>query len=319
LFPFFCCWPQFRLIHQKTNNENNKSNNLGSYLAGLIESDGSIIVPKLHKNEKSKLLYPKVKITFVEKDKPLANKIKEILQSGTIECPRGTKYVNYLIQDISTLQKIAVLLNGKMRTPKIEALHRLIDWLNNKNSKYLLNTHKIPKLGLNESNLNSDAWLSGFIEGDGNFYFAFNFNSEGIATQIKHYMRISQKTTYGKNTMLPMEINSNFHIMDKIKEFLDVKNVVKTQRIKEKYVETSYEVRTAKIASCEILINYLSIYPLFSSKHQDFLSWCNVHKIRVSKEYQTIKGTTKLISLKNGMNTLRTQFNWDSLNKFYNV
>ena len=80
-------------------------------------------------------------------------------------------------------------------------------------------------------------------------------------------MRISQKTTYGKNTMLPMEINSNFHIMDKIKEFLDVKNVVKTQRIKEKY-----EVRTSKKASCEILINYLSIYPLFSSKHQDFLS-----------------------------------------------
>jgi len=102
--------------------------------------------------------------------------------------------------------------------------------------------------------------------------------------------------------------------MDKIKEFLDVKNVVKTQRIKEKY-----EVRTSKKASCEILINYLSIYPLFSSKHQDFLSWCNVHKIRVSKEYQTIKGTKKLISLKNGMNTLRTQFNWDSLNKFYNV
>jgi hypothetical protein len=159
LFPFFCYGSKnkFRLLHQKTNNENNKSNYLGSYLTGLIEGDGSIIVPKLHRNEIGKLLYPKVKITFVEKDKPLANKIKEILQSGTIECPRGTKYINYLIQDVSTLQKIAVLLNGKMRTPKIEALHRLIDWLNNKNSKYLLETHKIPKLGLNESSLNSDA------------------------------------------------------------------------------------------------------------------------------------------------------------------
>jgi hypothetical protein len=50
-----------------------------------------------------------------------------------------------------------LVLNGKMRTPKIEALHRLIDWLNNKNSKYLLETQKIPKLGLNESSLNSDA------------------------------------------------------------------------------------------------------------------------------------------------------------------
>jgi hypothetical protein len=78
-------------------------------------------------------------------------------------------------------------------------------------------------------------------------------------------------------------------------------------------------VKTSKKASCEILINYLSTYPLFSSKHQDFLSWYEFHTIRMSKEYKTIKGTKKLICLKNGMNTLRTQFNWDSLNKFYDV
>jgi hypothetical protein len=67
LFPFFCCWPQFRLLHKKTNNEKNKSNNLGSYLAGLIESDGSIIVPKLHKNEKGKLIFNKKTVSRVQK------------------------------------------------------------------------------------------------------------------------------------------------------------------------------------------------------------------------------------------------------------
>jgi len=46
---------------------------LGHYLAGLIEGDGSIIVPKTVRNEKGKLLYPVVKITFVEKDAPLYN------------------------------------------------------------------------------------------------------------------------------------------------------------------------------------------------------------------------------------------------------
>ena len=67
LFPFFCCGSQFRLLHQKTNNENNKSNYLGSYLAGLIEGDGSIIVPKLHRNEKGKLFFNNKTLSRVQK------------------------------------------------------------------------------------------------------------------------------------------------------------------------------------------------------------------------------------------------------------
>jgi hypothetical protein len=55
-------------------------------------------------------------------------------------------------------------------------------------------------------------------------------------------MRISQKATYGKNTELPEEGNSNLPIMEKIREFLDVKNVSKIKRIKENYVELSFEV-----------------------------------------------------------------------------
>jgi len=51
---------------------------LGYYLAGLIEGDGSIIVSEQFRNEKGKLLFPfpTVKITFVDKDLPLAMKIQ---------------------------------------------------------------------------------------------------------------------------------------------------------------------------------------------------------------------------------------------------
>lgn len=69
---------------------------LGSYLAGLIEGDGSIIVPKTIRNSKGKLLYPVVKITFVKKDAPLALKIQEVLQGGTLEYPKNSSYVNLL-------------------------------------------------------------------------------------------------------------------------------------------------------------------------------------------------------------------------------
>jgi len=69
---------------------NNSTNTgLGCYLAGLIEGDGSIIVPKTIRNQKGKLLYPIVKITFVKKDAPLAVKIQKIIMGGTIVHPKN--------------------------------------------------------------------------------------------------------------------------------------------------------------------------------------------------------------------------------------
>jgi hypothetical protein len=42
-----------------------------SYLAGLIEGDGTIYIPKRKRNEKNKLLYPYIQICFHTKDLPL--------------------------------------------------------------------------------------------------------------------------------------------------------------------------------------------------------------------------------------------------------
>ena len=58
---------------------------------------------------------------------------KERLNCGYIQKSKGNYYF-WEIQDIKGLIFITNLINGKMRTPKIEALHRLIDWLNIKNN-----------------------------------------------------------------------------------------------------------------------------------------------------------------------------------------
>ena len=182
----------------------------------MIEGDGSIIAPKTIRNQKGKLLYPVVKITFVEKDAPLAYKIKEVLNGGTLVYSKDSKYLDLLFQDLNSIKKIAVLLNGKMRTPKIEALHRLIDWLNARSGENL----KMSKLGLDHSSLGNKPWLTGFIEADGNFFCGFGLNSEGIAEVVKSYMRISQKQMYKITSYIPKENNSNFQIMEKLDNFL---------------------------------------------------------------------------------------------------
>ena len=108
--------------HSSSNNQFN--NLLDYYLAGLIEGDGSIIVPKTIRNQRGKLIYPVVKITFIEKDAPLAEKIKVVLNGDKLVYHKNSKYLNLLFQDLNTIQRIAILLNGKMRRAKIEALDR---------------------------------------------------------------------------------------------------------------------------------------------------------------------------------------------------
>src|SRR5215471_18597295 len=95
----------------KRNLSNSSANNeklLGSYLAGLIEGDGSIFVPKTIRNQKGKLLYPVVKITFVKKDAPLAHKIQEVIKGGQIVYSNNSGYLDLLFQDLKSIQKIAV-------------------------------------------------------------------------------------------------------------------------------------------------------------------------------------------------------------------
>ena len=64
--------------------------------------------------------YPVVKIVFVKKDLPLAFKIKEVILEGTLEYPKNSDYVILLFQDLNSIRKIAILLNGKMRTPRLK-------------------------------------------------------------------------------------------------------------------------------------------------------------------------------------------------------
>ena len=195
---------------------------------------------------------PKIKITFVSKDAPLAIKIKKVLGAGTLEYPQNTDYLNLLIQDIPTLYKITVIINGKMRTPKIEALHRLIDWFNSRalalgafcsSKRDLKDKENLLKLGVDISDLANNAWLSGFLEADGKFYCNFSMNTAGIANNIKYYMRISQKTVYIRKNDLTKSAKSEesfLPLMQTIADFLDVSKVNLIHRTKTNYIEEAF-------------------------------------------------------------------------------
>lgn len=72
-------------------------NQLGYYLAGLIEGDG----PKAKYNKNGKLRYPGISIVFPNKDILLAYKIISVLKGGTL-VKTDSNYKVLFIQDLTT-------------------------------------------------------------------------------------------------------------------------------------------------------------------------------------------------------------------------
>jgi len=98
------------------------------YLAGLIEAIGTIAVHD--KDSKVKKYRPQIIVVFSLADKPLAEKLAVLTQVGTVYDKKSAGCVLWQIQKKEDVKKIIHLINGYMRTPKIEALHRAINWFN---------------------------------------------------------------------------------------------------------------------------------------------------------------------------------------------
>ncbi len=71
------------------NNKINYNYKLASYLAGLIEGDGTIVVPKTERSLKGKLNYACVQLLFDSRDFPLALIIQKTLGHGSLSKKKG--------------------------------------------------------------------------------------------------------------------------------------------------------------------------------------------------------------------------------------
>jgi hypothetical protein len=120
------------MVKYSTNSTfNNKSksnyNNFGSYLTGLIEGDGAIIVPKTERSLKGKLNYPCINLVFNLRDFPLGQLIQKELGTGSLSRMKGINAYLLQINSLEGILKLINLLNGNMRTSKINSLYNLID------------------------------------------------------------------------------------------------------------------------------------------------------------------------------------------------
>lgn len=268
---------------------NSKDNMLFYYLAGLLEGDGHFYVPKGNGNKSNTA---RIEVIFTLKDTPSAEFLKKIF-GGNIYKKNGNS-IKWSIQDQKSITFIVNCINGKLRTPKINAFHKLIDFLNQKEKAF----NNIIKLPLDNSPINSNAWLAGFIDSDGCFSIK-GFSSDKLRTYLAFQFYLPQRVNDVSGESLEK-------LMQNIADFLNTKLRVRT--FKEKY--SQFVINTSSIESNKILINYLNTYPLLSSKYLDYKDWEKALNLYISKLHRDPIYLAKIKTLKLNMNTGRSVFNW---------
>ena len=276
----------------------NYNTHFAQYITGLIEGDGTIHVPKTVRSVKGTINYPSIQIVFHLKDLPLALLIQKELGHGSLSKKKGANAYIYTVNNLEGLILLVSLLNGNMKTNKIEALHRLIDWYN----QYRNTTFE--KKGFNTDSLTSNAWLSGFIEADG--HFSIRSTESGKYPKIECKFELSQRRKDENQ-------RDNFFFLNEIA--ICFESLVKL--IRNDSNNPQYRVRTTNLKGNLAVVD--TIYPLFGTKYSDYKDWVRVVQLFKEKPCNHKANMVYVKSIKSGMSDKRTLFVWDHLQNFYNL
>lgn len=314
------------LTENKNEKKLNNYENLGHYLAGLIEGDGTILVQEDVDITLNRKYNPMISIAFHKKDKELAEYLCKELKIGKVYEKKGN-YVLWVIAKIEDLYILVSIINGKFRTPKHEALVRLINWINNyiienktrewnlKNPLNVLNKNRLdnilsnieilPVLGLDTSELNENGWLSGFTDADGNFSIILS-----VRKNNKSRVDLSYRLEIQQNLKKEVVLTSYKAIMLKIAKlfntgiYVRVRNLKVVKSLEYKNYET-YTVSVNSLINLKSVDEYFIKYPLLSSKYLDYKDWSYLLNLKLDNKYDNQELFKKGQKIRTNFNSTR--------------
>lgn len=279
-------------------NNNLNYDQIGHYLAGFIEGDGSIITPSSLKTDSGKNKVCYFQIVFHKQELEFIKCLQKRIGYGNIFETKENNVIRLMVQNLEGVLHIINLINGKMRTPKINALYTMIDWLNTHKLE-----NKIIKQPLDLSPIDSNSWLAGFIDTDGSFSIKGFTSSDKTYPGFQFYLCQREIDKSGES------FGSLFQI---IADFLKV-----SLKLRIVNGSSQYNITTSNKISNTILIDYLTTYSLFTSKHLNYLDWRYALDLFYRKEHKNPTVYEQIKLLKSNMNDNREEFTWEHLDKFY--
>lgn len=263
-------------IHHPTHVRPLNDNELGHYLAGLLDGDGYF-----HKDGNMTLAYD-------IKDLSAAYWLKSQLGFGTVSKIKDKNGATLVISHSKGIFKVIELINGKLRTN--HRYQQVIKVLSTNNNISTLYYNKYDTFDINKSDDFNNHWLAGFIDSDGSLQIKLitRKNRDKIECRLK--LQIAQK---------------HRDILDDIKVYLG--GYVGTRKHKNINgdITITYYYETISFGSAKKVIEYLDRYHMISHKSVNYTKWRKAYLLVQSGQHITPEGIEKIKKLKDSMSYLK--------------
>lgn len=182
--------------------------------------------------------------------------------------------MRFVVADTQGVIKLVNLMNGNFRTPKISTFHRLIEKLNFNNS---LN---IPKLPIDSSSLDSNAWLAGFTEADGYFGVVITeFKPKSETRKRSQSRRVKCRFVIEQRQFDKSTNSSCKPFMEMIAQHFGVSLLTSTRNnIKFLKPASTYYLSIETKDKLSKVVEYFTNYPLMGIKSLDYQDFTKVYK-----------------------------------------
>lgn len=245
---------------------------LGYYLAGLIEGDGNFYSDSVRYSNF-------LRIYFHKKDRPIAEKIQNVLCVGRVVDYNNEQTCIFIISDKKGLLKLLKLINGKFVGPfKIQQL-----------KKYKIDQRLgiTLKPALNVVSLNN-TWLVGFFEADGSAQISIVKDKTYITGKsIRLYISLNQK-----NRLLLDLIAKNFIVLNE-KRPAKV-NFYKQKANKNKKASEGHNFTVGSLSKIKIWLNYFDKFHLQGRKYGQVLKLKLCYELMINKKHLTNEGLKQI-------------------------
>lgn len=277
----------------KANNDTRllTNNNLGYYLAGLLEGDGHISIPALGNTTLNRVLNPRIVFTSHINNLGMYAYIQSELGNVGRFQTSGKNVLRYIIGDKNGIILFINLIHGKLRTPKNKRFNDLIKFMN---AKYSFSGGGLSESLIDNSNFTNNSWFTGFTEADGHFGIKY------IESKAKSDTR---KRSVSENISLKFRLDQRLYdkpTSSSMKPFMESLALFLSCNLKSYTNNTGSEILSigvSSINSVKFLMDYFNKYPLLGNKFNDFKKWEIVYNMIISKEHLTDKGRLKIRSL----------------------